>query len=120
MPVRLWGAVRQPGLHQIPSGTDLMQLLTLAGGPNADAELNDVTIKRSTKDGYKVIRVALNDFIESPNGKAMELEPNDIVILPATKPFINSNTLTLISVITSIVGIVASSVIIANQIKKDR
>ncbi len=118
MPVRVWGAVQKPGLHKVPSGTDLMQLITLAGGPNADAELDHITIKRTVGGSNKVIRVAMNDLIDSPQAKIIELEPNDTIILPAAKPFINGNTLTVISVIATVVGIVASSFVIANQIKK--
>ncbi len=118
MPVNIWGAVQKPGLHQVPTGTDLMQLITLAGGPNADAELDHLIIKRTTKDGEKVIKLALNDFIDSTHETPLELEPNDTVILPATKPMISTNTLTLITVIATVVGIVASSVIIAGQLRK--
>jgi hypothetical protein len=118
MPVRIWGAVKQPGLHHIPSDTDLLQLVTLAGGPNTDADLSEVIVKRMTPKGQSVIRVNLDELIQSSQATTLALEPNDIIVLPATANWISANTLTAISVVTSVVGIVASSVLIANQVNK--
>lgn len=117
MPVRLWGAVKKPGLHHVPSGTDLMQLITLAGGPNADAEMDEVVIKRIGPNGVNIVHVDLEKLIETEGNGEIELQPNDIVVLPASKSIISANTLTVISVVTSVVGIVASSVLIATQVK---
>jgi hypothetical protein len=36
MLVSVWGTVRQSGRYEIPVGTDIGQLLSLAGGPGAD------------------------------------------------------------------------------------
>lgn len=119
MPVRLWGAVRQTGLHQIPTGTDLLQLLSLAGGPNVDAKLDDVTIRRFNKDGAKIIKVDLMELIDSKTAKIQELEANDIVILPATQPVISGNTVAIIGVVSSVLGIVSASILVANALKKN-
>lgn len=38
MDVRIWGAVRSPGVYQVERDTDLLDVLTLAGGPAVPAE----------------------------------------------------------------------------------
>ncbi len=41
MDVQVWGAVRTPGLYQVETGTDLMELLSYAGGPQTGAQRGD-------------------------------------------------------------------------------
>lgn len=39
MEVGVWGAVRTPGIYQVVPGTDLLRLLSFAGGPASAPEL---------------------------------------------------------------------------------
>lgn len=47
MLVNIWGAVHYPGRYEIPISTNLVQLVSYAGGPTANADLGDVIITRS-------------------------------------------------------------------------
>lgn len=38
MQVGVWGSVGQPGLYEVPTGTDLMNLLSIVGGPEVSLE----------------------------------------------------------------------------------
>lgn len=119
MPVRLWGAVRQTGVHHVPARTDLTQLLTLAGGPTNDAELDEVAIQRTAKDGsFQTLHIDLKEFVRGTPSKPVELEPGDVVIVPAAKPLIGPNALTMITVITSIIGVTATVLLVSNQLSK--
>src|SRR4051812_38256259 len=51
IPINLWGAVGKPGIHHVPTRTDLVTLISLAGGPTGDASLGDVSIKRRSQKG---------------------------------------------------------------------
>lgn len=46
MQINLWGGVTKPGIHYVPVHTDLITLLSYAGGPTDRAELGEVVIKR--------------------------------------------------------------------------
>lgn len=49
MQVNIWGAVQKPGRYEIPTSTDLVQLVSYAGGPNQDAKIDKVKIMRGIK-----------------------------------------------------------------------
>ena len=64
MRVNLWGAVNRPGIHHIPIKTDLMSLVSYAGGPKNDALLDEVTIKREVGNTRKLIKVDVEELIQ--------------------------------------------------------
>ena len=54
--VNVMGFVQRPGRYEIASSIDLMDLISLAGGPTSDGALNKVKIIRYLKDGEKTVR----------------------------------------------------------------
>ncbi len=44
--VQLLGAVKNPGIYYIPSNTDVLKLLALAGGTE-DAELSEILVRKT-------------------------------------------------------------------------
>lgn len=48
--VHIWGEVNFPGTHELPVGSDLVAALSAAGGPTADAELDDVRLFQGVGD----------------------------------------------------------------------
>lgn len=81
IPVHFWGKIKYSGLHFVPVDTSLINGISLAGGPNSDAEFEDVyvTTKRNGKrekltfDISNGGDVALDDF---------KLQPGDTVFIP--------------------------------------
>lgn len=52
MHVNLWGFVKNPGRYEVPSSTDLIQLVSFAGGPLQGADMAGVRVTRFVrKDG---------------------------------------------------------------------
>ena len=81
----IWGQVRKPGLYIVPDNTDLLTLISLAGGPTEDAKLTKVKIVRPTTKGKKVILVNLKKYMENGDSKMIPvLKPGDTVILSGT------------------------------------
>ncbi len=86
--VNLWGFVRNPGRYEVPSSTDLVQLISLGGGPLEHAELDGVKIVRQIlqpDSTYKteVIPVDLNHY-QSTGAKTPLLLPGDTIIVPGS------------------------------------
>ena len=54
--VNVMGNVQKPGRYEIASSIDLLDLISLAGGPTSDGSLSDVKIVRILKDGEKTSR----------------------------------------------------------------
>jgi len=83
--VNLWGFVRNPGRYEVPSSTDLVQLISYGGGPLKEAKLKDVKIIRSVREDTtiveKVIKVNVEKIIENGEPSPILL-PGDTVVVP--------------------------------------
>lgn len=82
----IWGQVSRPGLYIVPDDTDLLALVSLAGGPKEEAKLSKVRIIRPTKDGdEKIIWVDLREYIETGDEDLIPImKPNDTVVVSGT------------------------------------
>jgi polysaccharide biosynthesis/export protein len=81
----IWGQVRNPGLYIVPDNTDLLDLISSAGGPTENAKLSKIRIVRPTAEGEKIKWVYLKEYIESGNYDLIPiLQPGDTVIVSGT------------------------------------
>jgi len=86
--VNLWGFVKNPGRYEVPSSTDLVQLISLGGGPLEHAQLEGVKIvrqimQRDSTYETQVIPVDLRAF-EQSGEKSPLLLPGDTIIVPGS------------------------------------
>jgi hypothetical protein len=83
--VNLWGFVRNPGRYEVPSSTDLVQLISYGGGPLKEAKLKDVKIIRNVREDStiveKVIKVNVEKIVEDGEPSPILL-PGDTVVVP--------------------------------------
>ncbi len=104
--VQLLGAVQKPGLYYIPVNTDILKLLTLAGGIE-DANLSEVIVRKSDPSQAGVFELDMNKFMKSStDSKPFKLTQDDLIFIPKKEPWISndvSRTITLVSLVTSIV-----------------
>jgi len=85
--VNLWGQVGKPGKYFVPYTTNLISLISIAGGPTDQAKLDEVRIVRYSQRDTTVIeriaRVNITRFIEY--GEQSHIPPlvrGDTVIVP--------------------------------------
>lgn len=80
IPVHIWGEVNKAGLHYIPSETDVVKALSLAGGPRTSAKLDNVKVTRVENDTTKEIKF---DLSEGGNKDAYQskLNPGDTIFI---------------------------------------
>ncbi len=86
--VNLWGFVWHPGRYEVPSSTDIVQLISLGGGPLEHAQLDEVKIVRQIMQpdsSFKteVIPVDLKSF-QATGEKTPLLLPGDTIIVPGS------------------------------------
>ena len=77
----IWGEVKSPGLYYVETNADILELISLAGGPTSDADLGHITLIRG-QAGEKEIIINLGDYLSV--GKSEEpifLKSGDIVII---------------------------------------
>jgi polysaccharide biosynthesis/export protein len=81
----IWGQVLRPGLYIVPDDTDLLTLLSLAGGPSENAKLSKIRIIRPTSNSQKVILVNLKAYMETGNEALIPiLQPGDTIVVSGT------------------------------------
>ncbi|NND72023.1 MAG: hypothetical protein HKN43_10630 [Rhodothermales bacterium] len=86
--VNVWGTVRNPGLYEIPRGTKLSTLFSLAGGPDIRErpKRNKRTIVASLtrgETGQLVVETVMNDNVTVLAGDP-ELQPGDVLTVEST------------------------------------
>ena len=101
MQVNLWGYVHNPGRYEIPSSTDLIQLLSFAGGPLQEADLEKIKLTRFLKRETGISRgeyyVNLEDLSKVEQAK-LTLYPGDTIFIERNSW---STARDIISVVTS-------------------
>ncbi|HLH40257.1 MAG TPA: polysaccharide biosynthesis/export family protein [Bryobacteraceae bacterium] len=96
-PVSVLGAVKNPGVYQAQGQKHLLEILSAAGGPDADAG-DTVRVSRPLSrgiiplegareiEGASVVEVSLPDLLEAKHPKDnLLLEPDDVVTVPRAK-----------------------------------
>jgi len=87
MQVNIWGFVQHPGRYEVSSSTDLVQLLSYAGGPTQDADMTDVRITRFIRrDGViatREMRLNLKQLDKVEEARLL-LQPGDTIFIDHT------------------------------------
>ncbi|MBC7421394.1 MAG: SLBB domain-containing protein [Bdellovibrio sp.] len=104
--VQLIGAVQKPGLYYIPTNTDILKLITLAGGTE-DADLSNILVRKIDPTQSGVFELDVKKLMKSSaDAKPFRLAQDDFVYIPKKEPWISnevSRTITIVSLLTSIV-----------------
>lgn len=91
--VSVWGYVKFPGRYLVPISTSVVDLLSYAGGPNTDAELEDLRIyRKDEKNSDKLLKFSYNDLLWEENIEfskrfVPDLQANDILMVPGTQRY---------------------------------
>lgn len=115
MRVNLWGAINRPGIHHIPTKTDLLSLISYGGGPLNGALLDEVTIKREIGNTHKLIRVDVEELVKGASHHNVALAPNDVIVIPQDEPFFDKDTITFITLISVTLSAVLTAVLIRDR-----
>lgn len=88
MRVSVWGFVKYPGRYLIPISTSASDLLSYAGGPTDDSDLEDLRLYRVMEDSTQhLFKFNFNDLlwsdnIEENNRRIPKLQGNDLLVVP--------------------------------------
>jgi hypothetical protein len=113
MSINLWGYVRNPGRYEVPISTDLVQLLSYAGGPLADADLASVKISRVVRrdDGIRTVEFTVNlRHLDKLDDKARGLEPGDTIFVDSPS-FVWRDLFSILTTVAIILASIANAVI---------
>ena len=83
MRVNIWGRVERPGQYFVPATTDLITLISAAGGPRVQSRLTDISVVRPMIDGEtQVITVNVKKYLKTGDKRLIpDLKPEDTVVV---------------------------------------
>jgi len=116
--VNVWGFVANPGQYLIPRDTDLISLISFAGGPREEAKMKGVKIIRGTAaDGQpKIIEVNVKKFLKTGDQHLIPtLLPGDTVIVSGTTVHFIGRTIDFVGKIGTLVWIAWLAVQVSNR-----
>jgi hypothetical protein len=95
--VYVWGHVIKPGMYSVPRTTDLIGVISLAGGPGQYANLRHVKVIRSNP-GAEILTINVLDYMRTADaGPIPVLHPGDVVVVPGSKAHTLSRVVSFIS-----------------------
>ena len=83
--VNVWGEIYKPGHYMVPSTTDLLTIISNAGGPKANANIGAIKIVRinAEEDENSIILIDLENFLQTGNYDLIPiLKPGDTIVVP--------------------------------------
>ena len=109
--VNIWGFVAKPGQYLVPSDTDLISLISFAGGPVDGAKLSKIKIIRAALQKSKkqnIIIVNVKKFTKKGDASIIpRIQPGDTIIIDGSKWFHFSKYLEVVGRIAVLIQIYA-------------
>ncbi len=106
--VNIWGFVAKPGQYLVPSDTDLISLISFAGGPREGAKLNTIKLIRTmpNEKDEKVFKINVDKFTKKGDISIIpRLKPGDTIIISGSKWYYASKYLEFVSKLAMLVQI---------------
>jgi len=118
MLVNVWGYVQKPGRYEVPSSTDLIQLISYAGGPTEYADMQEVQLTRTVRVDKKITKkkYLLNiENLESINDDDLRLHPGDTIFIDSTGWVGTRDALIIVTAVAFVVTAVSQVIIATNM-----
>jgi protein involved in polysaccharide export with SLBB domain len=109
--VSVLGEVRSPGLLSVEPGTNLIHLITLAGGPTERANMKTVRVIR----GGRPYEVDLQSALSGSAAGRVVLFSNDVVFLDRKRGLTRENLSFGLNMLTAVLSVVSVVVVLRNQ-----
>ena len=109
--VSVLGEVRSPGLLSVEPGTNLIHLITLAGGPTERANMRAVRVIRAGRPYEVDLQSALSG---SSAGRAV-LFSNDVVFLDRKRGLTRENLSFGLNMLTAVLSIISVVTVVQNR-----
>ena len=114
--VNIWGYVQNPGKYLVPKGVTVQDLISYAGGPLIDANLDEIKLYRPKNDSLfimsdQIINLDYNDLfwedeVIKKDKKNPVLLPGDILIFPGEpRLFFKENFSIILSVASILISL---------------
>ena len=112
MNINIWGGSESIGKLQVPEGVDMVDILSLIGGPSEENNHKKIKIIRENLDenNSKIIYVDMSDFLKNGDKSNLpKILPNDTIIFKKRPMFLIydrvsqlSTTITILTVVINL------------------
>jgi polysaccharide export outer membrane protein len=109
--VSVLGEVRNPGLLSVEPGTNLIHLITLAGGPTERANMKAVRVIRAGRP----YEVDLQSALSGSSAGRVVLFSNDVVFLDRKRGLTRENLSFGLNMLTAVLSIVSVVTVVQNR-----
>lgn len=128
--VQLLGAVNKPGIYYIPANTDLLKLITLAGGTTNGGDLSEILVRKmEPKTWASLESKAINEYqgafevdaeklIKFGGARSLKLQQDDFIYVPPRTSWVSNETARGITVVSMVLSIALTAILIDNNSKK--
>lgn len=123
IPIRLLGAVKNAGLYHVPANMKLTTLLSLAGGTNTEADLENIVIGNDQQniiapngEEKKSLNLNLEEVLKTGAKNDYTLNSNDIVLIKNKSPLISNDSFRIISIVSVVLTALLTAVVIKDKI----
>ena len=90
MVVAIWGQVRQPGEYRVPYNTNLVELISISGGPTNDAKLGKVILTRLSAE-FSLSEEALESIAQQSQDESINEQELKRRLTTASRKIIHYN-----------------------------
>ena len=105
--VNVWGQVLKPGQYHVPSGTDLLTLLSAAGGPSEKSRVDNVRVVRRYNQREEILEVDVRRYLKTGDISLIpELNPGDTILVSGS----------VFNMVSRVIGVVGQLAVILNAI----
>jgi polysaccharide biosynthesis/export protein len=111
--VNVWGKVRKPGQYNIPSGTDLLTLISAAGGPTERSRLDNVRIVRLVNQREEILEIDVRRYLKTGDRSLIpEIRPGDTILVSGSAYNVLANVVDLVAKL----GIMLNAVVLMQRL----
>jgi protein involved in polysaccharide export with SLBB domain len=122
--VQLLGGVSRPGIYYVPPSTDLLKLITLAGGSNGSGDMSEILVRKiEPKTWAEIKSKAVTEYqgayevdgekvIKYGGAKQLKLAQDDFVYVPQKSYMVSSDAARTITLVSVVLGIALTAILI--------
>lgn len=103
VPVYMLGEVTKPGIYHVPVKSDLVTLLSIAGGLSPTANHDGIHVRDARQP--EAAKVTMDDILKDSKAKPRILLGNEVIYVEKSEPWISNNTMLVIGFLSGLVGI---------------
>jgi hypothetical protein len=116
MLVNIWGYVQKPGRYEVPSSTDLIQLVSYAGGPSEYADMENVQLTRAVRIDKKISKKTYSfnlEKLENVNDDDLKLYPSDTIFIGSSGWITTRDALLVVTAAAFVVTAVSQVILVS-------